>query len=137
MPAYRIDNLIVIISTSLVLFVVLGVFASIVRRRMRERQEVRRTLMEKLSAEELIRLAESEGGRAWMRDMFGGGTPGRDELLRQAMQMIFAGFACGGAAAIMRTPAIGVVGLVLVAVGLAQALAVKLLRRSDRTSDEK
>lgn len=137
MAQYQVDNLIVVVSTIVVLLVAGGVFLSIVRRRMNERQEVRRALLEKLSSEELIRLAETDGGRVWLRDMFGNATDTRAELLRQAMQMIFGGAGCGVVATIMRMRPIGIAGIILIAVGLGQLVAAALLARRERTSDEK
>lgn len=137
MPNYQIDNLIIIGSTLVALFAAGGMFLSIVRRRMSERQEIRRALMEKLSLEEMIRLAQTEGGRAWLRDMFGSGSDARADMLRQGMQMIFGGVGCGVVAAIMRINPIGVAGIILVAVGLGQLVAAALLARRERTSDEK
>jgi hypothetical protein len=136
MARYQVDNLIVVVSTMAVLLVAAGVFLGIVRRRMSERQEVRRALIEKLSPEELIRLAGTDGGRAWLRDMFGSATDTRAELLRQAMQMIFGGAGCGVVASLMRMKPIGIAGIILIAVGLGQLVAAALLARRERTSDE-
>lgn len=144
MPDYQIDNLIIIGSTIVVLFAAGAAFLSVIRRRMAERQEVRRALLEKLSSEEMVRLAESESGRVWLRDMFGSGSDARGDLIRQAMQMIFGGVGCGVVAGVMHVRPIGIAGIILVAVGLGQLVAAALLARRDdrergqeRSGDEK
>jgi hypothetical protein len=131
MPDYQIDNLIATGTSILVLILTGGGFLFIIRRRMRERHELRRALLEKLSAEELMRIAESEGGRGWLRDVLGGA---RDERTgsERALQAIFAGVGCGIASAFLGLQMLGAAGIILVAAGLGQLVASFFLSRREK-----
>ena len=136
MAPYQIDGLIAA-ATSIVILMLTGAgLLAVLWRRMKERHELRRALLEKLPAEELIRLAESEGGRAWLRDVLAGARD-RHASIERALQVIFAGVACGFAAGYLHQKPIGVAGMILAAAGLGQLVATFLFDRRDKASDEK
>lgn len=127
MPNYQIDNLIATGTSILVLLLTGGAFLFVIRRRMKERYELRRALLEKLSAEELIRIAESEGGRGWLRDVLDGRDAGAVD--ERAWQAIFAGLGCGIASAVLHLSMLAAAGTILVAAGLGQLVAASIARR--------
>lgn len=135
MQHYQVDNLIAA-TTSIVILILTGAaLLFVIRRRMREQHELRRALLEKLPAEELIRLAESDDGRAWLRDVLVG-TSDRRGGLERALQMIFAGAGCGVASAYLGLDALGAAGVILLAAGIGQWIATLVLSRR-KASDEK
>lgn len=136
MAPYQIDGLIAAATSIVVLLLTGGGLLVVIWRRMKERHELRRALLEKLSAEELIRLAESEGGRGWLRDVLVGARDPHAALER-ALQVIFAGVACGFAAGYLHQKPIGVAGMILTAAGLGQLVATLIFHRRDKASDEK
>ncbi|PYQ29505.1 MAG: hypothetical protein DMF56_11100 [Acidobacteria bacterium] len=135
-PDYRIDNLIAVATSILFLVLTGGGLLFVIRRRMKEQHELRRALIEKLSAEELIRLAESEGGRGWLRDVLVG-VRDRHAAVERALQVIFAGVACGIASGYLHQKPLGAAGMILVAAGLGQLVATLIFNRRDKASDEK
>lgn len=136
MAPYQIDGLIAAATSIVILVLTGGGLLSIIRRRMKERHELRRALLEKLSAEELIRLAESEGGRGWLRDVLVG-VRDRHAAVERALQVIFAGVACGIASGYLHQKPLGAAGMILVAAGLGQLVATFLFDRRNKASDEK
>jgi len=130
MKPYQIDNLIATTTTLLLLFLGAAIVFSIFRRRMAERQEMRKAILEKISGEEMVRLLESEGGRAWLRDVLSGPNDARAGVER-AMMVLFSGIACGIAAVFLHELAIGIFGAILIAASVGQlaALAIYAKRR--------
>lgn len=131
MRQYQIDAMIAAAGAIVILAITAWVFLAVVRRRMAERHEIRRALLEKLSSEELVHLLENEGGRAWLRDVLSGPNDARAGIER-AMQAIFAGLGCGAAAMLFHVRPLGVFGLILSAAGIGQLVAVAWLSRKRR-----
>ena len=128
MKDYQLDMLLATVPGVAILIAGAWVFAVIVRRRMAERQEVRRAILEKLSSEELLRLLENEGGRTWLRDVLAGPNDARAGIER-AMQMLFAGIGCGVAAAFLHIRSLGAFGVILVAASVGQLVALAFLSK--------
>lgn len=128
MKPYQVDNIIATTTALVVILVSAAVFLFIVRRRMAERQEVRRAILEKLSSEEMVRLLESEGGRAWLRDVLSGPNDARAGIER-AMQVLFAGIGCGIASALLHEKIVGIFGIILVAASVGQLVALAVLAK--------
>ncbi len=135
MQHYQIDSLIAAGTSILILILTGAALLFIIRRRMREQHELRRALLEKLPAEELIRLAGSDSGRAWLRDVLVGTNDPKSGVER-ALQVMFAGIGCGVASALLYLPALGAAGVILAAAGLGQLIATLVLSRR-KASDEK
>ena len=128
MSRYQIDALIAAGTTFVILLACGLLLLFVIRRRMAERHQIRLALLEKLSNEDMVRLLESDGGRAWLRDVLAGPSHPRAGI-EQAMMVVFAGIGCGAAAIFMGVKELGVFGLILFAVGTGQLLAVLLLSR--------
>lgn len=136
MPNYQIDNLIATATSILILVLAGGGLLFVIRRRMREQHELRRALLEKLTAEEVIRIAQSEDGRGWLRDVLAGTRDPRAAFER-ALQAIFAGLGGGVAGYYLHIKLLGAAAMILTAAGLGQVVAALVLARRDKASDEK
>ena len=137
MKPYQIDALIAAATTFVILLASGLLLLSVVRRRMAERHQIRLALLEKLSNEDMVRLLESEGGRAWLRDVLASPSHPRAGV-EQAMMVVFAGIGCGAAAAIFGVKGLGMFGLILLAAGTGQLLAVLLLsKKASKAGDER
>lgn len=136
MSDHQIDNLMAAVTALAVLFASGWLFLIVIRRRMAERHEIRLAVLEKLSNEDMVRLLESEGGRAWLRDVLAGPASPRAGVER-AMMVVFAGIGCGAASMLFHLKALGVFGLIVLAVGTGQLLAVLLLSRPPKAGDER
>jgi len=131
MKDYRIDNLIAAATSGVTILIMAWVFLSVLRRRMAERHELRRALLDKLSTDEVLRMVESDGGRKLLREVLAGSEGGRDAVER-AMTMIFGSLGCGLAGWILHAPPLGALGMIGLAVGLGQLLtAAWMARRVD------
>ncbi len=135
MTPYQIDGLIAIFSAVAIVAISSWVLLAILRRRMAERHEIRMTVLGKLSSEEMIRLLESEGGRAWLRDVLAGPGDLRAALER-AIAIAFAGLACGFSGMFLHVKVLGVFGIVFLAIGAGQLVAGLLQTRKAAKSGE-
>ena len=137
MSAHHIDAIIAATTTFVILLASGWLFLTVIRRRMAERHEIRLAVLEKLSNEDMVRLLESEGGRAWLRDVLAGPAHPRAGI-EKAMMVVFAGIGCGAAAVILNEKTLGIFGMIVLAVGTGQLLAVLLLsRRDSKAGDER
>ena len=138
MSAYQIDALIAATSTLAVLIVCGLMLLSVIRRRMAERHEIRLAVLAKLSNEDMVRLLESESGRAWLRDVMAGPSSGSRAGIERAMMVVFAGIGCGAAAAFLGAKTLAVFGAIILAAGAGQLLAVLLLsRKSSKAGNDR
>jgi hypothetical protein len=135
MSDHQIDNLMAAVTALAVLFASGWLFLAVIRRRMAERHEIRLAVLEKLSNEDMVRLLETEGGRDWLREVLAGPSNPRAGIER-AMMVVFAGIGCGAAAILLSVKELGVFGLILLAVGTGQLLAVLLLSRQARKAGD-
>jgi hypothetical protein len=131
MSAHHIDAVIAAVTSLLILLTSGLILLSVTRRRMAERHQLRLALLEKLSNEDMVRLLETEGGRAWLRDVLAGPSNPRAGI-QPAMMVVFAGIGCGAAAVLVGAKVLGVFGLIVLAVGTGQLLAVLLLSRPSK-----
>lgn len=137
MSRYQIDNLMAAITAVTVLFASGWLFLNVIRRRMAERHEIRLAILQKLSNEEMLRLLESEGGRAWLRDVLTSGPVSPHAGIERAMMVVFAGIGCGVAAAVLNVKVLGAFGMVIFGAGVGQLAAVLLLsRQKSKSGDE-
>lgn len=135
MRDYQIDSLLAAITAVAVLTACGWVLLSLLRRRMAERHEIRLAVLAKLSSEEMVRLLESDGGRAWLRDVLAGADDLRTGIER-ATTVVLAGIGSGVAGMVLHLKVAGVLGMIFVAVGAGQLVAVFLLsRRAPKAGD--
>jgi hypothetical protein len=130
MSQYQIDNLIATATTLVVLVLGAAIVLVVMKRRMTERQETRRAILEKISGEEMVRLLETESGRLWLREVLSGANDVRARVER-AMTVLFAGIGCGIAAAFLHERTVGVFAAILTAasIGHLVTLAIYAKRR--------
>jgi len=137
MRPYQIDALIAATTTFVILAACGLILLSVIRRRMAERHEIRLAVLAKLSNEDMVRLLESEGGRAWLRDALAGPSNPRSGIER-AMMVVFAGIGCGAASAVLGEKTLAVFGMIILAAGVGQLVAVLLLsRKGSKAGDER
>jgi hypothetical protein len=128
MPGYLINNLIIAATYVAILLITGYVFVGVVRRRMAERHELRRTLLEKLSIEEIQRLLESDVGRGWLHQVLVGADDRRSAIER-TMAVVFGSLGCGFAAILLEQKILGALAIIGLAAGLGQLITVIWMSR--------
>lgn len=129
MHQYQVDNLIAISASFVIVLTITLLVLRSWRRAFEAQHELRRQLIEKMTAEEVARIVSGSDGARAVEALIGSGESGTAGPTGRGVMLLLIGAGLAVAAGMSHLPLVGVAGMIAFAAGVGQLVIALLLKR--------